>query len=455
MLNKKTIYISGMHCASCEKLLDSEFRNISGVVDVKISRSKGEAEIYFDGEEPRFEEFSNIAEKYGYGIVESIKYKGKRLTAGGTYNERRGFKVLWKDWVWSAIIVAIIIFLFDKIQSLEIFRGARINQEEIGYGVAILIGVVASLSSCLAVVGALVISFAEKYKSKNGNFYNSAIRPNLFFQIGRLATFFLLGGVLGLAGGQFNPPSNFIGIFTIIIALVMAWLGLNILGLLPSISNSGLRVPSELTKHWDKLKNSNHRAAPFLLGGLSFFLPCGFTQSMQLFALGSGSFFTGAMVMFLFSLGTTPVLLLLGITASGTKENKFGVFKKAAGLLVIIFAVYTFNSGLALTGFKEKTDINLSPVKINENENFQEARMNITSRGFEPNVINIKKGVPIKWIINGDGATNCTSRIIVPSLGIEAKINPGDNVVELKIDQAGEVPFSCWMGMVRGKFIVE
>ncbi|TAK96143.1 hypothetical protein EPO05_02515, partial [Patescibacteria group bacterium] len=235
------------------------------------------------------------------------------------------------------------------------------------------------------------------------------------------------------------------------------------LGIVPSIANLGIRMPAGATKYWDKLKRSEHALAPVLLGASSFFLPCGFTQSMQLFALGSGSFWTGALTLFIFALGTVPSLLTLGVVTSWTRERKFSTFQKVAGMLVVLFAVYTFQSGLALKGVetnvlsavggKQQTTDN-KPVVV-DSKNEQVVEMHVTSAGFSPSTLKIKKGVPVKWVIKGDQVTSCTNRIIVPSLNITQDIKKGDNVVRFTPKEAGTIPFSCWMGMVRGKFIVE
>jgi sulfite exporter TauE/SafE len=336
------------------------------------------------------------------------------------------------------------------------------------FGLAFLVGIVASVSSCLAVVGSVVIAFSEKYKNDSSSFWNSAVKPNLAFHLGRVATFFVLGGMLGLLGGEINISGNAISIYTILIALVMGWLGLNILGIIPSISNVGVRIPRKLTNKWEKIKKTNHRSAPLILGGLSFFLPCGFTQSMQIFALASGSFLVGALTMALFSLGTVPVLLLVGVTTSWTRDKNWGIFKKVAGIMVLTFAIYTLNSGLAIQGImgnifssqKESETTSSDEKKIQNNSqsgntNEQMIEMHVTTRGFEPSTIKIKKNVPVRWVIKGDSITGCTNKIIIPSLNIEKSLKSGDNIVTFTPDKSGEIPFSCWMGMVRGKFLVE
>jgi plastocyanin domain-containing protein len=51
--------------------------------------------------------------------------------------------------------------------------------------------------------------------------------------------------------------------------------------------------------------------------------------------------------------------------------------------------------------------------------------------------------------------TSCTSKIIIPSLNITKSISSGQNVINFTpTASSGEIPFSCWMGMVRGKFVI-
>lgn len=449
-MKSKTIYIKGMHCVSCEKLLDDEFRTVTGVKDVKVDRRANTAEIFFENQKPKFEEISAVAKKFGYEAFESNPNKEESVAFD------------WTEWLQAVAVVFGLWIVFRIFQNLGYLDKINFQDGKITFGISILIGLVASVSSCLVVVGAVIIAFGEKYRSEGGSFFESAVKPNLFFHVGRLITFFVLGGVLGLIGGELNISGNFVSIFTIIVAIIMAWLGLNILGFLPSISNLGIKMPGGLTSKWSKLKNSEHQLAPFVLGGMSFFLPCGFTQSMQIFALTSGSFWTGGLTLLLFALGTVPALLLLGITASWTKSKKIGTFQKVAGILIIVFVYFTLQSGLALQGVK--TDVittkkEVSMVKNNppagDVAGEQTVEMHVTSAGFAPATLKIKKGIPVKWVIKGDQVTSCTSTIIIPSLNISKRITSGDNIIRFTPEKLGTIPYSCGMGMVRGNFLVE
>ena len=362
-----------------------------------------------------------------------------------------------KQWLGTLGVLIFLAIIFRIFQNLGIVEKLGALNPKANYGAAFLVGIVASVSSCLAIIGSVVIAFSERYLAKKEKFFDYALKPNLLFHAGRLGSFFGLGGMLGAIGGSINLSGQFIAIYTIIIAFVMAILGLNILGFFPSIAALGLRMPGMFRRKWDKLRQSENGWMPFFLGAFSFFLPCSFTQSMQLIALASGSFWQGALILFLFALGTVPALMLLGVTTAWTRSKNILIFQKVAGVLILLFAFYAFNSGLALIRVKNNIFEESGAVNEKTGKNLAEqaVEMRITGKGFEPNVLKIKKGVPVRWVIKGDSVTSCTSKIIIPSLGISANISSGDNVVNFTPDKVGEIPFSCFMGMVRGKFIVE
>ncbi|MFH1471170.1 MAG: hypothetical protein ABIF01_05460 [Candidatus Micrarchaeota archaeon] len=80
--------------------------------------------------------------------------------------------------------------------------------------------------------------------------------------------------------------------------------------------------------------------------------------------------------------------------------------------------------------------------------------MNVTRYGWEPDTFVLKKGIPVKWIINGKEITGCNNEIIVREYGLDIKLKKGEQTVEFTPSTAKTVSWSCWMGMIQGKFIV-
>lgn len=445
MSNKnKTIHISGMTCTSCEILITNELNGIEEINEVTVHHKKNIAQIKYQDKEPNF---NKIIEK-----IRNLGYNAS-LTIDGLVIKKE--KTTPTQWIYSLLIIFGLYIIYRYLKWIGVLSWINIDSSDISFGVAFLIGIVASLSTCLAVVGAVVMSFGAKYQSR-GNFFQANVKPHLLFHIGRLSTFFVLGGLLGAIGSWFELSGSGMGYFTIFVAIILAWLGLNILGILPSLSSTGIHMPKKIMHLWNKVEKSEHALAPIAIGGLTFFLPCGFTQSMQIFAVASGNFMTGAWTLFLFALGTGPVLLGLGIATTRFKNKKNIVFKKAVGFLVVIFALYTLATGFALTGISIDlpAQTNLDNT-VETTGDVQIVEMQVDYNGFTPNVIKIKKDIPVKWIINGVQVSGCSNKIIVPDLNISKSIIKGENIVEFTPQDVGSISFSCWMGMIRGKFIVE
>lgn len=436
------VYLSGLTCTSCEVLITNELNEIEKIEKVTVCKKKQTAELIAD---------TDLSIDEVLGKIRSLGYGAELSPISKSFNSQKATST---QWLYSLLILLGIYIVYIYLRWIGALNWFNFDTSNTTYGVAFLIGIVASMSTCLAVVGAVVISFGAKYEAR-GTFVNRNLKPHLLFHLGRLGSFFLLGGLLGYVGSWFSLSLSFISIFTIIIALVLAWLGLNILGFVPSISKFGLTMPKNTMKAWDKLKTSEHALAPVILGAFTFFLPCGFTQSMQLFAISSGSFWIGGMTMLLFGLGTMPVLLGLGMAATRFKNKKNIVLTKTIGFLIIFFALYTLSSGLALSGVNiglfDKKDEGTTKTETN----LQIIEMTVDYAGFTPNVFRLKAGVPVKWVINGVQVTGCLNEIIIPTLGIRRPLNYGQNIIEFTFPSTGTYGFSCSMGMVRGQFVVE
>ena len=110
-------------------------------------------------------------------------------------------------------------------------------------------------------------------------------------------------------------------------------------------------MPKFLAKHALGVSKLNHTLTPLLVGIATFFLPCGFTQSMQIYTLSTASFLKGGLTMLTFALGTLPVLAIISFS-SFSIQNKYsaGIFFKTAGLIVIMFALFNLINSLAVIG---------------------------------------------------------------------------------------------------------
>jgi sulfite exporter TauE/SafE len=101
-------------------------------------------------------------------------------------------------------------------------------------------------------------------------------------------------------------------------------------------------------------KIEHQTLAPLLVGMGTFFLPCGFTQAMQIAALSSESFISGSLIMLAFALGTLPMLALLSFGSASFAQSKYApLFFKSAGVIVIGLGLFSLLAGLAGLGVIE------------------------------------------------------------------------------------------------------
>jgi sulfite exporter TauE/SafE/copper chaperone CopZ len=324
--------VNGMHCKACITLTESELCTLPGVQ--KVTASLSDTSVTVEGEfgehtkEQIASQFTKVLQPHGYTVSA----------------EKNTFSPAWSDFKIAAPIAAILIILFIGLQKLGVAN--LITASRLDYRSIFIIGLVASVSSCMAVVGGLVLSVSANF-AKQGD----RLKPQLFFHLSRLISFFILGGIIGTLGAtvQLGIIGNFI--LNLLVGLVLGILGINLLDIFPWAKKIQPAMPSFIGKQIYALKNLNHTLTPALLGAATFFLPCGFTQSMQIYALSTKQFMPGAITMFIFALGTLPALAILG-ASSANIGNKFNTsaFFKTAGLVVLFFALLNIAGSLAAIG---------------------------------------------------------------------------------------------------------
>lgn len=313
--------VNGMHCNACVLMVESELKDVPQVLDVHARLASHTVSVMGD--------FGDLSpEEIARTLSVPLVSHGYTLSV-----EKQVVEKKWSEFK-IAIPVAIgFIFLFIFLQKIGIVN--VIGGNDVTYGTAFVIGIIASLSSCMAVVGGLVLSMSATF-AKEGD----KVKPQIMFHVGRIVSFFFLGGIIGTIGKAFTLGSIGIFVLSVIVACVMIILGINLLDVFPWAKKFQLSVPKSIGRYAHGVSKISHTLTPLLVGIATFFLPCGFTQSMQLFALTTGSFAKGGFTMLSFALGTLPVLALVSFSSfSITNAKKSGIFFKSAGLIVIMFAL--------------------------------------------------------------------------------------------------------------------
>ena len=466
-ISETTYYVQGMHCASCEVLIEKKMLKQKGVKTVEASTKKGELRVEFAGKKLRTNELNQIfkGDHYSFSTEPIIGEESKlfKYDSDGKLliNQDKLSNLLYILGISLLLIIGYILLSNSGLSSL-----ITVNSTS-SLPAFFIFGLLAGVSSCAALVGGIVLSMSKQWSEIYGSndSFGNRIQPTILFNIERLLSFLILGGVLGSIGKLFNLSLAFTSILTIAVSVMMLALALQMLGV-KAFQKFQVTTPKFISRYVANEDNFKGRYMPFMMGALTFFLPCGFTITAQGLALTSGNIMTGALIMFFFALGTLPMLALIGISATEfTKRPHLSAkFLKIAGVLVFFFALYNINAQLNVLGLSSFSDLSTNVSKkqdtqISDNSDLPEIvdgkqvlKIVATSSGYTPNYLKVRAGIPVRWEIEDKGTSGCTNAIISNSL-FEGQIalTPGEtSVKEFTPEKPGKYKFSCWMGMVSG-----
>ena len=328
-MKKYLLHVQGTHCKACKMMIEETLLENEKISKVQVDLKNETVEI--EGK------FSETAEKMIALLNPLLEPNKYRLSL-----EKES-----KDKDYATLITALPIGLAVLAVFFLLQKSGLINfgfEGGLTPWTAMLIGAIASVSTCLAVVGGLILSLSAEISQDVSNF-----RPFTFFHSGRLIGFTVLGGVLGTLGSAIEINYTVTAFLGLVAAVVMIILGINLIDTFGFAKKFQLALPKGIFIKVIKIEKGFF--APFLIGAGTFFLPCGFTQSMQIAALASGSWIQGAFIMSMFALGTLPMLVLISFSSYKFAHSKYAsVFFKSAGIIVFGLGFFAFLSGLAGLG---------------------------------------------------------------------------------------------------------
>lgn len=323
-----TLHVSGMHCNSCKIFIEDTLNVQIGIKKAQVDLKK--ETVSFDTE---LDDSLHILSEM---LTDKIKHNGYALSVVKKTEKKKDNGVIWQALPIGLAFLALF-FIVQKSGILNFGLGGAVTPVT-----SFIIGLVASVSSCLAIVGGLVLSLSATVSQDK----ISDVKPMMLFHGGRLISFAVFGGVLGVVGSAIGISFTVTAILGIVASVVMIALGLNLVGV---FEKNMIALPSGVFSFFRKVEHKT--IAPFLVGVGTFFLPCGFTQAMQVAALSSGSFLSGLLIMTAFALGTLPMLALLSFGSASFAQSKHApLFFKSAGVLVIGLGAFALLAGLAGLG---------------------------------------------------------------------------------------------------------
>jgi sulfite exporter TauE/SafE len=425
---KKTMTINQMTCAHCDEVVKKQGLKHNVTIH-SLSYTDGLCTLEY-ANEMDYENFKKAVVDQGYTFSEPKKNNPL-------------ISILY------LLPLGILFLLSVKGFNIKLLEGASL-------GAVFAYGLFSSLH-CMSMCGGIALSACQLQGPQK------ILQSDLYYNISRVLSYTLIGGVLGWIGTGFSLSGTFKAGILVFSGLFMILLGLRQLGItlfkLPSFKSHNPFV--------QLIKKAKH---PATVGFLNGFIPCGPLQMAQLFALSAGSFTSGMLVMLVFGLGTFPTMFYIGaLNAIFTGKSRRIAFK-VSGMVILFMAALTFSR--AYTFIELEQSLGYAPTSVTKVDIKTPAPSDNT-RPFAPIVdgfqivhleadrtyilenVQVKKDIPVRLIINAITLTQCIDTITVPEYGITKGLALGENTIEFTPTKSGELIITCWMNMVTQKLDVE
>ncbi|MDR0837698.1 MAG: sulfite exporter TauE/SafE family protein [Propionibacteriaceae bacterium] len=449
-MGTKTVHISGMYCRACEVRVGKKLRAVPGIVDADVSAAKGTAVLSTTG-------------AVDDQAIEAAVRKAGYVVATGAEPWLAKDTTVWRDFGVGVAVVAAG-WLLLRLFGITDLANALVMDESAGLGFVALVGVAASVSTCMALVGGIVMGVTSTYAQAHPDATRAQLlRPQLLFHVGRVVGFAALGGVIGALGSVVSLQGTGLAVGMIVVAVVMTLLGIRLTGISPRLSGASLALPPSLTSWMTDGQTGEYRAGAAVgLGVASFFLPCGFTQAVQVFALATGDPLRSASIMGVFALATVPGLLGAGMVSSVLRQGAAQTVLRCIGVVVLAFAlvnvtggVRSLSSALGWGAVQPPPASATVPDGVLGTDGRQRVTTAVEIHGYEPASQVVYAGIPVDWTLLNN-SVSCAAAVNAKSLGAGSFVlYPGNKseTVEFTLNEPGVYNYSCQMGMYRGQFI--
>lgn len=358
--------------------------------------------------------------------------------------------------------------------------------------IAFITGLTAGGISCLAVQGGLLASSLASQLEQDlqpgrtsGPRPPQIARPILFFLLAKLIAHTLLGFLLGLLGSVLQLTAATRAVLLIAIGIFMVGNGLRMLNAHPIFRYFAFQPPSRITRFLRRRAKGGQASSlnAILLGALTIFIPCGVTQSMLALAIGTGSPWEGAAILFAFILGSSPIFFAAIYFAARLGAKLERVFIKVVAVVVLLLGLVSIENGLVLAGspvsfsrltrplfaqlappiqpvpnppanpLLDPADVEqaLTPTPVPDGV----ITLNVLNSGYSPNSQIVPANEDFELHLITQKTYSCARAFVIPGLNIEVMLpETGSVAVDIPAQPAGTVlQYACSMGMYSGELV--
>jgi sulfite exporter TauE/SafE/copper chaperone CopZ len=483
----RELVVDGMTCRACEKRIQRALCRVDGVESATADAATGRVHLTLSRDVANTD------------LAAAIAAAGEdyRLGTGAPKPWLTRDRRVWRDLAVALLAVAALVLLARATGLTSLADRVGTEATSGSLLVVALLGVAAGFSTCMALVGGLVLAFSARAAAGTAAIDPTAAgptdaaarptdatagptapaarptsggtwrrwAPHIAFNGGRVVGFAALGALTGLLGSAVTLSGVGLALAMLAVAVVMTLLGIQLSGVSPRLAGGLLPtlpdvLSSRLQRTADRPTSTGRTAATAaVVGAGTYLLPCGFTQAVQLYALSTGSPGRGAAIMAAFALGTTPGLLAIAGLSVGLRGAWAVRFGRFAAVAVLAFAVVNATGALGIlrggvTGGPSAADAVSANVRVEDG--VQYVRTAQVANGYEPATAVVAAGVPVVWQVTSEAMT-CASWLDAPDLGVppETVLIPGEtSEFRFTPERTGTIRYSCGMGMYWGSFRV-
>lgn len=326
---------------------------------------------------------------------------------------------------------------------------------------------------CVSMCGPMVITYVVKCTDDAS--WRGKVAPNVTYQIAKIASYTIVGFVLGAIGSAFNLDALRPWVM-VAAGLFMIVLGLGMTGRAPWAARLTPRPPRALVTSLSRLRRKATKDAeegdstlmvPLAFGLLTGLMPCAPLQAAQLVAASSGSAVNGALVMLAFGVGTAPLMLAFGTASSLIPRTWRTRLNVALAVVVIVSGLVFLNRAALLTGFPVNSRAvagvfagdsaeQPTPEYATAADGSVEVPLVIQDVEYYPKSVVVPSGRAVSLVVDRREANVCSDRLVIPDLGVDVELAPNaTTIVPVPATEPGTYLMTCGMGMMSGEIVVQ
>lgn len=235
------IKIDNMTCSACEAKIETKLKKKDGIIEVKANHSTGIVNLSYDEEKIKKEEIISEIERLHYNVVEEN-------------NKNENYKVF-------GILVILIAIYFIIKNTVGFYFIPKIDQS-MSYGMLFIVGIITSLH-CMAMCGGINISqcVGNKVSTSTGGI-KEKLQPSLLYNMGRVISYTIIGGIVGAIGSVFSLTTFTQGLIQMFAGILILIMGLKTLNVIPGLSRFSIRMPKFIA---NSLYSQKKKRGPFVV----------------------------------------------------------------------------------------------------------------------------------------------------------------------------------------------